>query len=416
MDRIIVYPGGIPLDTDLLSTNRNAMVALGYLAQAALGSGTVVDGLACLPTSPASLTVNVGPGSIAQMTVLDANPYGSLGADTTDPLVKVGINTGTTSFTLAAPTTSGQSINYLIQATLLESDVNPVVLPYYNAANPAQPFSGPNNTGTPQNTERSQRASLQLKAGAPAITGTQTTPPVDNGWVGLYVVTVNFGQSQITAAGIATLPTAPFIAFKLNTLRPGFASTEAFTASGTFTVPAGVTRCKVTVVGGGGGGAGATLTQPGGAGGAGGAAIKFLSGLTPGQTVPVTIGAGGAGGGGGGSAGNGGSSSFGTFCSATGGAGGIFQLASSPGGAGGAGAGGDVNLSGGCGGDGFGANGAMVAAPVGGASLFGGGGRAAAGFSAAFQNGQAPGSGAGPGYGVNPLGGQGAPGLVMVEY
>jgi hypothetical protein len=263
MDRIIVYPGGIPLDTDLLSTNRNAMVALGYLAQAALGSGTVVDGLACLPTSPALLTVNVGPGSIAQMTVLEANPYGSLAADTTDPLVKVGINTGTTSFALAAPTTSGQSINYLIQATLLESDINPVVLPYYNAANPAQPFSGPNNSGTPQNTERSQRASLQLKAGAPAITGTQSTPPVDSGWVGLYVIAVNFGQSQITAAGITTLPTAPFIAFKLNALRPGFANTQTFTTSGTFTVPAGVTRCKVTVVGAGGGGAGSTQSQPG---------------------------------------------------------------------------------------------------------------------------------------------------------
>ena len=34
MDRILVYPGNIPLDTDILNTNRNSMVALGYLAQA----------------------------------------------------------------------------------------------------------------------------------------------------------------------------------------------------------------------------------------------------------------------------------------------------------------------------------------------------------------------------------------------
>ena len=40
MDRILVYPGNIPLDTDILNTNRNSMVALGYLAQAILGTGT----------------------------------------------------------------------------------------------------------------------------------------------------------------------------------------------------------------------------------------------------------------------------------------------------------------------------------------------------------------------------------------
>ena len=66
MDRNIVYPGSIPLDTDLLNINRNNMVALGYLAQAVLGTSIVVDGLACAPTTPASLTVVVGPGSITQ--------------------------------------------------------------------------------------------------------------------------------------------------------------------------------------------------------------------------------------------------------------------------------------------------------------------------------------------------------------
>ena len=168
MDRIIVYPGGIPLDTDLLSTNRNTMVAIGYLAQVVLGRGMVADGLACTPTAPASLTVTVAPGSIAQLSVLDALSYGSLPADSTDSLVKLGINTGPTSFALTAPTTSGQSVNYLIQATLQESDTAPIVLPYYNAANPSQPYSGPNNAGTAQNTQRIQRVQLELKAGAPA--------------------------------------------------------------------------------------------------------------------------------------------------------------------------------------------------------------------------------------------------------
>jgi hypothetical protein len=37
MDRNIVYPGSIPLDTDLLSVNRNTMIGLGFLARAILG-------------------------------------------------------------------------------------------------------------------------------------------------------------------------------------------------------------------------------------------------------------------------------------------------------------------------------------------------------------------------------------------
>jgi hypothetical protein len=254
MDRNFVYPGSIPLDTDLLSINRSAMVALGYLAQAALGQGTVADGLACMPTSPASLAVTVGPGSVTQFSVIDAQAYGSLPADPTAPLVKMGINTSATSFTLAAPTTPGQTVAYLIQASLQESDVLPVVLPYYNASDPSQPFSGPANAGTSQNTERIQRAQLELKAGAPASAGAQALPPVDNGWVGLYMVTVSYGQSAVTAANISVLPAAPFIAFKLPSLRPGFASgVQSFYASVPFTVPAGVTQVEVELWGGGSG-------------------------------------------------------------------------------------------------------------------------------------------------------------------
>ncbi len=211
MDRSLVYPGSIPLDSDLLNANRDSMIALGYLAQAVLGTNVVVDGLALRSDCPGVADSHIGPGSITQFSVVDALAYGSLPADTTDPLVKMGINLATTSFTLASPATSGQSINYLIQAAFQESDTNPVVLPYYNAANPAQPYSGPTNSGVAQNTRRIQRVQLQLKAGAPANTGSQATPPVDNGWVGLYVVTVSYGQTAIGAAGIAQLATAPFL-------------------------------------------------------------------------------------------------------------------------------------------------------------------------------------------------------------
>ena len=88
MDRNIVYPGGIPLDTDLLETNRHAMVALGALMRAVLGTAPVADGLAVAPTVPASLAVQVGPGSLTSLVTVDATAYGSLAADTASALVK----------------------------------------------------------------------------------------------------------------------------------------------------------------------------------------------------------------------------------------------------------------------------------------------------------------------------------------
>ena len=130
----------------------------------------------------------------------------------------------------------------------------------------------------------------------------------------------------------------------------GFSNMEVFAASGTFNIPAGVTKVKVTVIGGGGagGGSGTSSETVGNGGGAGGAAIKIVSGLTPGGTVTVTVGAGGTGVSN--ATGNsGGTSSFGAHCSATGGTGGtksgsLITFRTSA--ANGSGSGGDINLSG----------------------------------------------------------------------
>ena len=123
------------------------MIGLGFLARAILGTNTVADGLQCQPTSPASMNVVVGPGSITQMGPIDLLAYGSIAADTTDQIVKMGINITPTTFSLTAPSSVGQSINYLIEAAFQEVDGTPIVLPYYNASNPAQSFSGPGNSG-----------------------------------------------------------------------------------------------------------------------------------------------------------------------------------------------------------------------------------------------------------------------------
>ena len=162
--------------------------------------------------------------------------------------------------------------------------------------------------------------------------------------------------TQTLGANTSALATCAFVQSSL-------LSTTAvlITTSGSWTVPAGVTRCKVTVVGGSGGAAGSgsantgntggissfasyasatggtgvifdgvstftngtsgigtlgdTLIQPaqfwtgiygygGGANaGSGGVAIKFVTGLTPGNTVAVTVGNAGSGGIGSGSTG-----------------------------------------------------------------------------------------------------------------
>ena len=215
MDRQIVYIGQIPQDTDLLLTNKNSMIALGYALQAVLGTSTLVDGFACTPNSPAALNVLVGPGSIYSLQNVDATAYGSVAADTTDQIVKQGIIMSTTTLSCPAPGTAGQSINYLVQVAYQDQDAGSTVLPYYNASNPAVAWSGPNNTGVSQNTVRKGATLVQVKAGVAATTGTQTTPAADAGFTGLFSITVANGQTTVTSGNITQLTTAPFINPKL---------------------------------------------------------------------------------------------------------------------------------------------------------------------------------------------------------
>lgn len=444
MDRPIVYPSEVLTDGILLTSEQNTMVALGYALQAALGTSTLVDGLALTPTTVASMTLNIGPGSIIAFSTLEATAYGSLSADTVDSIVKMGVNTTTTQVTLTAPITAGQSINYLIEATFAESDDTTLVLPYYNASNPAIPYNGPANAGTSQNTRRKQRCSLQLKAGTAATTGTQTTPAVDGGWVGLYAVTVNYGQSTITTAnlasgnpnGAALIPTAPFIPFKLGpAMNPGFSREYIRTTAGTYTfvVPAGVTSARVHLYGGGasGGAGGATsaANDGGGGGGAGGYCRKLVTGLTPGTSWTIVIGAGGAAPGTTSSPGNAGSASTIAALSMTanGGAagtqGGAVAGQRGAGGAGGTASGGDFNLTGG-----FGYSGAIILLTGGNGCPGGNGGSAGGqfggpgglgGYNSVGAAGSAPGGGGGAGDDVasgGGVGGAGAAGGVIIEY
>ncbi|MHA3117239.1 phage tail protein [Acinetobacter sp. ANC 4635] len=211
MDRQTVYAGAIPLETDLLNTNKNVMIALAKLSAAILGTNTVVNGLTVTAQSPAAMAVNVAPGEIYMTANVDTNAYSSLAADTSHQITKQGILLDSIAIPLAAPSTVGYSVNYLIQATYQDADANSVTLPYYNSSNPSQAWSGPNNTGTAQYTTRKGAAIVTSKAGVAATTGTQTTPSPDSGYVGLYVVTVAYGAASITQSNISTYANAPFI-------------------------------------------------------------------------------------------------------------------------------------------------------------------------------------------------------------
>lgn len=64
MDRVTVYPGAIPLETDILNTNRNTLTAIAELCQDIFGTSTVFTGLGCVPAIPAALTVTINPGRV----------------------------------------------------------------------------------------------------------------------------------------------------------------------------------------------------------------------------------------------------------------------------------------------------------------------------------------------------------------
>lgn len=207
---------------------------------------------------------------------------------------------------------------------------------------------------------------------------------------------------------------------------------QLFTASGNFTVPAGVTKLYLSgCAAGGGGGGGAGYVSAGGGGGAGGSpgqvALKQEVTVVPGNTYAVVIGAagafgtGGASGAAGGAGTQGGSTTFGgsllTLVGGSGGGGG--EVSGSPipsGGAAGAGAcygfnGGSntIGAAGGAGGSGpFGSGGGSGRSGAGG----GVGGTQSAGYGAGGGGGGSAFAGAGTGG----SGSTGRPGFLVVEW
>jgi len=262
-----------------------------------------------------------------------------------------------------------------------------------------------------------------------------TTVPPGQG----YLVT-NLGTATLTldpnatelingAATLALLPGESADCYRsgaawvavVSTQLAGFARIARFTATGNWTVPAGVTRARIRVWAGGGGGGGNGTAGSGGGAGGGGYGEDIMTGLVPAAVHAVTIGAAGTAGANTATAasnngGNGGTTSVGSLLSATGGVGGGGSASSAgASGAGGIGTGGGANaiLAGGAGASAGSAAGAGAIGGIGGAGAMGGGG---GGTSAGAANaGAFPGGGGGGGAGTNP-GAVGAAGLAIIEF
>jgi hypothetical protein len=111
------------------------------------------------------------------------------------------------------------------------------------------------------------------------------------------VITDDLANSAVTVAKISATGTPSSTTFLRGdgswTAPAGGGFTgnfQAFTSSGTFNVPAGVSRVKVTVIGAGGNGGNAVQEwNGGGGGGAGGYVVNYVN-VTPGGTATVSVG------------------------------------------------------------------------------------------------------------------------------
>lgn len=179
----------------------------------------------------------------------------------------------------------------------------------------------------------------------------------------------------------------------------GFANMDVFTSSGTWTVPSGVVKCKVTVTGGGAGGGGTNNAG----GGAGSTAIKILT--LSGSSATVTVGAGGAGGT------NGNDSTFVYGATTVKGGKGWTNLSdqdTNP-----SATGGDINILGGSGQGPYQTT--YGVGGLGGSSYWGGGGNGGS-STGSGTNGKAYGSGGGAYGSSGGSNGAGAGGIVVIEY
>ena len=113
------------------------------------------------------------------------------------------------------------------------------------------------------NAERTNVATLTNK--------TLTSPTINGGTItGITALAASDGGTGLSSAGTSGNVLTSNGTGWISTGPPVGQRGQAFTSSGTFTIPSGVSALKITVVGGGGGGGSVTPESAGGGGGGGG--------------------------------------------------------------------------------------------------------------------------------------------------
>jgi len=133
--------------------------------------------------------VSSGVVSIGQGSVYELEP---VNASLSTPIIKQALLLTPFNINVPAPTTTGQSINYLVQYHIND-------LSQTNMATSALPYVDPTNTFLPC-LLMNKELIVSVVAGTASATGSQTTPSPTTGQSPLYVITSTYGVANPTVA------------------------------------------------------------------------------------------------------------------------------------------------------------------------------------------------------------------------
>jgi hypothetical protein len=229
-DKLLIYSDEGIRSWDHLYAANDSVVGIARATQLLLGGAqTVGFGFgASVQTSP-NMSINIAAGQILSWAPLDYTNNAAFPPDTR-MILHSGYNDAETLVFDISDLTAGQSQCFLIQASFEQQDIIRVgdpdngVLPFVNSANLLEPFAGQNNNAGTLPTVRNGFANVQKIAGTIAGTGQTPTPPSPTGnAIGLWIVTVEFGDIAISSGMLEQYPNSPIVAGLLNQHHTGAA-------------------------------------------------------------------------------------------------------------------------------------------------------------------------------------------------